>query len=441
MIQLDDLSYFDCQLDNTLIDLAKIRDQLKQVEIPDIALEAIITAASGLGINSVRAISFAVRASKVLAALRGSNELIAEDIRTATRLVFSHRVTRLPQESTGEEEQQPKQQEQQQEPSSSERPNSPQDELSPDQNTSSKQEAIPTSKEQLEDMIIEASKAYLPQNILDSMSTAKNATPSKSHDQGKVGEQKKGAQRGQRLPSRQAKMDRSKRIDLLKTIQAAIPWQTIRTNQMQHVDASMRLKIQAQDIYLKQFMQRSTTVTLFVVDASGSSAKERLGEAKGAVELLLAQCYIRRDQVAMMTFRANKVDLALSPTRSLVRAKRLLTAMPGGGGTPLAKAIQSSAIFAKELRRKGHTPLLIIMTDGRANVSLAGIGGREQAYQDCLQVAKNVATEKLQILFVDTSFKAQDSNQDLARQMNAKYILLPQGKSSAVVQAAQKLLV
>ena len=154
MIQLDDLSYFDCQLDNTLIDLAKIRDQLKQVEIPDIALEAIITAASGLGINSVRAISFAVRASKVLAALRGSNELIAEDIRTATRLVFSHRVTRLPQESTGEEEQQPKQQEQQQEPSSSERPNSPQDELSPDQNTSSKQEAIPTSKEAVSSIIL-----------------------------------------------------------------------------------------------------------------------------------------------------------------------------------------------------------------------------------------------------------------------------------------------
>ena len=187
-------------------------------------------------------------------------------------------------------------------------------------------------------------------------------------------------------------------------------------------------------------MQRSTTVTLFVVDASGSSAKERLGEAKGAVELLLAQCYIRRDQVAMMTFRANKVDLTLAPTRSLVRAKRMLTAIPGGGGTPLAKAIQSSVLFAKDLRKKGHTPLIIFLTDGRANVSLAGIGGREQAYLDCLQVAKNVASENLQILFVDTSFKVQESNQSIARQMNAKYILLPQGKSSAVVQATKTLL-
>ena len=434
MIQLDDLSYKDCQIKNIQIDVLKIRSLLANIEIPEVALEAIITAANGLGIHSIRAISFAIQASKSLAALRGSDELSSEDIRTATRLVFSHRVTTLPKEKS-EEENIPKEEE----PQNDSSPES-QDDISQDHDSSDQQSQTTMSKEQLEDMIIEASKAYLPQNILELINNGKSSSGSKNQEQGKVGEQKKGAQRGLRLPSRQVKFDRSKKIDLLKTIQAAIPWQTIRTSQQKAINSPVQLKIQAQDIYLKQFMQRSTTVTLFVVDASGSSAKERLGEAKGAVELLLAQCYIRRDQVAMMTFRANKVDLTLAPTRSLVRAKRMLTAMPGGGGTPLAKAIQSSVLFAKDLRKKGHTPLIIFLTDGRANVSLAGIGGREQAYLDCLQVAKNVASENLQILFVDTSFKVQESNQSIARQMNAKYILLPQGKSSAVVQATKTLL-
>ena len=433
MIQLDDLSYKDCQIENIQIDVLKIRNLSSKIEIPELALEAIITAANGLGIHSIRAISFAIQASKSLAALRGSDELSSEDIRTATRLVFSHRVRTLPKEKSEEENIS------KEEPQTDSSPES-QEDISQNHDSSDQQSQNTISKEQLEDMIIEASKAYLPQNILEFINNGKSSSGSKNQEQGKVGEQKKGAQRGLRLPSRQVKFDRSKKIDLLKTIQAAIPWQTIRNSQQNAINSPVQLKIQAQDIYLKQFMQRSTTVTLFVVDASGSSAKERLGEAKGAVELLLAQCYIRRDQVAMMTFRANKVDLTLAPTRSLVRAKRMLSAMPGGGGTPFAKAIQSSVLFAKDLRKKGHTPLIIFLTDGRANVSLAGIGGREQAYLDCLQVAKNVASENLQILFVDTSFKVQESNQSIARQMNAKYILLPQGKSSAVVQATKTLL-
>jgi magnesium chelatase subunit D len=434
-IHLDDLSYFHCIFDQAPIDLVKTRSLLRGIDVPEVALEAIITAAHGLGIHSLRAIRFALQASRVIAALRGSTLLDKEDIRLATRLVFSHRITRLPKDMSDEEESisddvMPE-----------EPPEASQTDPENDTNAVDEQESPSISREQLEDMIIEASKASLPADLLDTIRAGKNHTVAKHQQQGKFGEQKKGAQRGLRLPSRQLKFDQSKKIDLLKTIQAAIPWQVIRKDHLKNSATTMQLKIYAQDIYLQQFMQRTPTVTLFVVDASGSSAKERLSEAKGAVELLLAQCYIRRDQVAMMTFRANKVDLALAPTRSLVRAKRLLAAMPGGGGTPLAKAMQQSTLLAKDLRRKGQTPLVVIMTDGRANVSLAGIGGREQAYQDCLLVAKQIVRDDLQILFIDTSFKAQDTNQIIAQEMNATYLLLPQGKSSAVAQAAQKLLV
>ena len=96
------------------------------------------------------------------------------------------------------------------------------------------------------------------------------------------------------------------------------------------------------DLRITRLQQRAATATLFVVDASGSSALHRLAEAKGAVELLLAECYVRRDQVGVIAFRGRGAEVLLPPTRSLVRAKRSLAALPGGGGTPLAAGLQAA---------------------------------------------------------------------------------------------------
>jgi magnesium chelatase subunit D len=101
---------------------------------------------------------------------------------------------------------------------------------------------------------------------------------------------------------------------------------------------------------VSRFKQRRETTTIFVVDASGSAALHRLAEAKGAVELLLADCYVRRDRVAMLAFRGKGAELMLPPTRSLVRAKRSLAGLPGGGGTPLAAGMDAAARTRAGLR-------------------------------------------------------------------------------------------
>ena len=441
-IEFDDLSYRDCESEYQPHAIEKFRERLAQIEVPDVAIEAITTAAQGLGIDSLRAIYFTIRASKAVAVLRGGDQLTQEDIQTATRLVFAHRITALPQQTPANEQSSDQEKIPQEEsPPSEKNTDSKEDDTHQDESNEDTSQNMPLSKDQLEEMIIEASKAYLPKGILDSLMEQQKVVQTQENSQGKVGQLKKGLQRGQSLPSRQGKLDRSKKIDLLKTIQAASPWQTIRRQELGISRDLPKIMIRSEDIYLKRYVMRSTSVTLFVVDASGSSALERLGEAKGAVELLLAQCYIRRDQVAMMTFRGNQVNLILTPTRSLVRAKRLLAAMPGGGGTPLASAIQTSTQYATQLKRKGQTPVLVLMTDGRANVTAAGVGGREQAYADALIAAQRAKNENLNILFVDTSFKTQEANQIIAKQMGAKYILLPQGKSSAVVEAAKQLVV
>ncbi len=446
-INLESLSYRDCHFPIEKIDLIEIRKYLYHLEFPAEALDAVMTAAQSFGIDSLRVGLFVVRASRVLAALRGGSFLEQSDIQTASRLIFAHRIRRIPEAKDSRHEEDSSEDNAQEEtpPSSQEENHRP-----PPENASSNSEEkdqedplnipAPLRQEDLEEMIIEASKANLSQNLLDSFIQNQKVIKAKDSSQGKVGQLQKGLLSGQALPSRKGRPSYNHKIDILKTIQAASPWQKIRRLEAKtDFTSSKRIIVKADDIYLKQFVQRTSTVTVFVVDASGSSAMERLSEAKGAVELLLAQCYVRRDQVALMTFRGKQVELMLPPTRSLVRAKRLLAGMPGGGGTPLASAIRDSVEFGKKIKSKGQTPLIILLTDGRANVSIDGIGGRENAFRDALSSAQQARSEQLQILFIDTSLKPQETNQQIANYLGAQYLPLPQGKSASVVHAAKML--
>jgi magnesium chelatase subunit D len=161
------------------------------------------------------------------------------------------------------------------------------------------------------------------------------------------------------------------------------------------------------------------------VDASGSAALHRLAEAKGAVELLLAECYVRRDRVAVLAFRGTGVDMLLPPTRSLARAKRSLAALPGGGGTPLADGIRAARELATQLARQGDSPLVVMLTDGRANIAADGTPGRTQAAADALLAAAEFHAQGLSALLVDTSPQPSEAARLLAAEMGASYVPLP----------------
>jgi magnesium chelatase subunit D len=136
--------------------------------------------------------------------------------------------------------------------------------------------------------------------------------------------------------------------------------------------------VRKEDFHVARFRQLGQTTTVFVVDASGSLALNRLAETKGAVELLLADCYVRRDSVAVLAFRGKTAEVLLPPTRSLARAKRSLAGLPGGGGTPLANAIDAAGAMADQIRRKGETPILVLLTDAKANIARDGSPGRSR---------------------------------------------------------------
>jgi magnesium chelatase subunit D len=186
-----------------------------------------------------------------------------------------------------------------------------------------------------------------------------------------------------------------------------------------------------------RFKQRAETTTIFVVDASGSAALHRLAEAKGAVELLLADCYVRRDQVALIAFRGEGAELLLSPTRSLVRAKRCLAALPGGGGTPLAAGIDAAALLSEVIQRRGGTPTVVCLTDGRANVGRSGAKGREQALDEALESAAGLRFAGVRCMVIDTSPRPHTSAERLADALDGVYLPLPHADARKLSEAVQ----
>ena len=196
--------------------------------------------------------------------------------------------------------------------------------------------------------------------------------------------------------------------------------------------------IAREDFRVSRRKPRAETVTIFAVDASGSAAFNRLAEAKGAVDLLLAECYVRRDQVALLAFRGRTAELLLPPTRSLVRAKRSLAALAGGGGTPLAAGIEAAVALAQDARRKGQTPFIVIMTDGAANISRDGkAAGRARARDDAISAARLARSACVGAVVVDIAPRPQPTAEELAVEMNARYLPMPYADAAALARVAR----
>jgi magnesium chelatase subunit D len=224
---------------------------------------------------------------------------------------------------------------------------------------------------------------------------------------------------------------------VVETLRAAAPWQSVRTGVRVTTATPARVQVRPEDFRIARFKQRAQTTTIFVVDASGSAALHRLAEAKGAVELLLADCYVRRDRVALIAFRGQGAEIVLPPTRSLVRAKRSLAGLPGGGGTPLATGIDMALELASSLARRGDTPVLIVLTDGRANVARDGSGGRTNAERDAIAAARSARLAGIAALLIDTSPRPEPQAERIAAEMGARYLPLPHADAQVVSRAAR----
>jgi magnesium chelatase subunit D len=285
-------------------------------------------------------------------------------------------------------------------------------------------------------MVLAAARAAIPAGLLEKI--RQGGGHSKAADgRGRAGALRSAENRGRPCGVRRGAPRGRAKMNLIETLRAAAPWQRLRGRESQE---GPRIRVAPADFRVTRYKQRTRTLTIFAVDASGSAALNRLAEAKGAVELLLADCYIRRDEVAVISFRGRTAELLLPPTRSLVRAKRSLAGLPGGGGTPLASAIASALSLANQAQRRGETPTLVMLTDGRANVGRRGEPGRESAQNQAVEAARAVGQSRIAALFIDTSPRPNPFAQQLAAAMRAQYIPLPHANAhslSALVTKAR----
>lgn len=363
-------------------------------------LDALTRAACELGIPSLRAPLLAAAAARAHAAWEGRDGVTEADLTAAAELVYSHRAAPQP-----EEQAQPDQ------------PPPPDD--TPDAGDSPQAEGEGQSLP--EEMLVEAALAALPRDLLEALAAGRMARAQAGSNG--TGAEQGGNRRGRPLPSRPGRLAPGARIDLVATLRAAAPWQPLRRRQSARADAA--LLVRATDIRLKRFRETSDRVLIFAVDASGSAAFARLAEAKGAVELLLAQAYARRDHVALLSFRGTAAELILPPTRSLVQTKRRLAGVPGGGGTPLASALHLAMATAVQARSRGMTPTIALLTDGRGNIALDGSANRAQAEEDATRLARAIRVTGTPALVIDVANRPQPALQGLARMMDAPYLALP----------------
>lgn len=387
--------------------IATARGVLGRIPATDEALTQLTAVAAMMGIASLRAPIFALRAARAAAALDGRTAIEAADIALAAKLILAPRATQIPAP-----------------------PDEPQDQPEDEQPPEPEQSQQDNAEKPLEDRIDAAEKAVLPPELLAALA---NAGPRRmtagAGRSGSALSQKRGRPAG----ARPGALTGHARLSVIETLRAAAPWQRLRAKA-----PGQKIAVKKADFRIKKFKEQARTIAIFAVDASGSSAINRLAEAKGAIQLLLADCYVRRDQVALIAFRGKAAELLLAPTHALARAKRSLAGLPGGGPTPLSLGIDAARILADSERRSGKLPLIVILTDGGANIGRDGRPGRAAAAADALTAARACRAGNFSALVVDTSPRPQRFVTTLAAEMAARYLALPYADAARLSQAVSQ---
>ncbi|CAN5333402.1 magnesium chelatase subunit D [soil metagenome] len=369
-------------------------------------LEALAMTALALGVDSTRAALFALRTARAAARLDGRAAVHEADVVLAARLVLAPRATRYP---TSEQE----------------APNEEAPPPPPEQHDGDDQNSEPGETRPLDDVVLAAALAALPRDVLARIASGLARRGPNSRARG-AGERRRSPERGRPVGVRAGVPRGGLRLSLIDTLRAAAPWQRLRGRD------GTRVRVRRDDLRIRRFETRAEAVTIFVVDASGSSAVARLAEAKGAVELLLAEAYVKRAQVALIAFRGTSAETLLPPTRSLTRARRALSDLPGGGGTPLAAGLVAARELAEGAAARGRTPFIVVLTDGRANVALDGGTVRHEAEQDADQAARTLKLAGVGSAFVDISARPRPEGARIAAAMGARYLPLPRADARAM---------